>query len=132
MKKYYAYMKTKNGYEKLGVSCYSTSRKKAAITFANKKKISLKDWLKSYNVVSYEHCDKLTIPNKIMSLEWDNLYMNYYFDFKKDRFILKDCHHSMTYLRQCLTIEQFYKFVNYYLSCNFGLTYYDKQERVDY
>ena len=48
MKIYYSYLKINN--EKTGDSVVSTSRLKAAKIFAEKKLISLKDWLSIYYI----------------------------------------------------------------------------------
>lgn len=48
MKKYFVYLKVNN--EKTGDYMISPSRKLAAQYFANKKQISLKDWLTIYKL----------------------------------------------------------------------------------
>ena len=48
IKLYYSYLKCNN--EKTGDSILASSRLNAAIHFADKKKIALKDWLNIYSI----------------------------------------------------------------------------------
>ncbi len=123
-------MKTNKGYEKLGISCYSTSRKKAAITFANKKNISLKDWLKSYNVIpNDEIVEKITnkdVYTHFINIEKDT-YLCYYFDFKQDRFIL-----NSNKIKHKLPVNRFIKYINYMEKDDYTINYVQSITTNDY
>lgn len=75
MKIYYAYLKT--GLERTGDFYICSGRKAAAEYFANKKRIALKDWLKSYTVFDEKHV--ATLNHMYVKLIKDSDDVMYYY-----------------------------------------------------
>ncbi len=108
MKIYYAYLKT--GLERTGDFYICGGRKAAAEYFANKKRIALKDWLKSYTVFDENHI--ATLNNMYIKLSKGNDVMIYYVADTKVSSI-KWYGSCSDIVRKKCTLHRFLEYVDY-------------------
>lgn len=114
MKTYYAY--SRSCMEKID-SCQAFSRKEAAKKFADKKQISLKDWLGIY--VPYSNSDMDKMYGKNIFFKKDNVIEMHYKFLKFELLVVRRSTTNEKITRKVMTRNNFCNFIEYMKKQNY-------------
>lgn len=114
MKTYYAY--SRSCMEKID-SCQAFSRKEAAKKFADKKQISLKDWLGIY--VPYSNSDMDKMYGKNIFFKKDSVIEMHYKFLKFELLVVRRSTTNEKITRKVMTRNNFCNFIEYMKKQNY-------------
>jgi len=98
-------------------SCIAFSRIGAARIFAEKKHISLKDWLRIYNTYTYKECDKLYGKNIYFKKD-DVVVMQYKF-LKFEMPVVRRFNMSSVNCTKVMSRNNFLSFMKFMQGCGY-------------